>query len=255
MKQEEYLSLLVDLHKNSARQGPGGEEQTKKAIDIAIPDKSIPLQIADIGCGTGASTLQLARELNGHITAIDFTQQFLDILNKKAKENNLSERITTLNCSMATLPCSENQFDLIWSEGAVYNIGFENGITYWRRFLKPDGIIAVSEITWLTETRPYKLDSFWQNEYPEIDTAPAKISILEKHGYHLLDYYYLPKYCWRDNYYLPIQNEFVNFLSRHNHSQSAQELIEAEKEEIALFEKYNAYYSYSFYVAVRDNNK
>ena len=56
------LSLLVDLHKGGARQGPGSDAQTKLALDLSgLQEKQGPLKIADIGCGTGASTLVLAR--------------------------------------------------------------------------------------------------------------------------------------------------------------------------------------------------
>ena len=66
------FQLLVDLHKRAKRQGPGGDVETRKAIGLAMLDPSTPLKAADIGCGTGASTIQLARLLNAKITAIDF---------------------------------------------------------------------------------------------------------------------------------------------------------------------------------------
>ena len=31
--------------------------------------------------------------------------------------------------------------DLIWSEGAIYNIGFERGLNEWREFLKTGGTL------------------------------------------------------------------------------------------------------------------
>lgn len=73
--------------------------------------------------------------------------------------------------------------DAIWSEGAIYNTGFENGVEAWRKHLKPGGILAVSEITWLTRERPADLQAHWKREYGGIDSALAKIAILEKHGY------------------------------------------------------------------------
>jgi len=66
------IQLLIDLHKLNFRQGPGGEVETKKALMLAGLDKSRPLKIADIGCGPGALTIQLAKELDAEITAVDF---------------------------------------------------------------------------------------------------------------------------------------------------------------------------------------
>ena len=70
--------LLIDLHKQGHRQGPGGDAETELALNLAMIDRDAPLKIADIGCGTGASTLLLAQLLKkSHITAVDFLQDFL----------------------------------------------------------------------------------------------------------------------------------------------------------------------------------
>ncbi|MEM6513963.1 MAG: class I SAM-dependent methyltransferase, partial [Pseudomonadota bacterium] len=151
------LELLIDLHKDGERQGPGGERETRRAIELADLHKQGTLEIADIGCGTGASTLVLAEALDAHITAVDLFDTFLSRLALRADERNVVERITCLEASMETLPFDDQSLDVIWSEGAIYNVGFEAGVTAWRRFLKPDGVLAVSELTWLTEHRPEAL--------------------------------------------------------------------------------------------------
>ena len=245
---EDYR-LLIDLHRTAERQGPGGEIETKRAMELAKLDRSRHLKIADIGCGSGASTLLLAQELNADITAVDFLPEFLDILQSKARLHSVTNKITPLLCSMDSLPFSDEEFDVIWSEGAIYNVGFETGISRWKRFLKPGGVIVVSEITWLSSTRPLDLQAHWEKEYPEIDTAPSKIGVLERHGYTPEAYFVLPQYCWLDNYYRPMQKRFVDFLHRNGHSEQAKAIVDAEKKEIAIYEKYNAYYSYGFYVA------
>jgi len=241
--------LLIDLHKHAVRQGPGGEVETKRALKLAGLNRSCPLKIADIGCGTGASTVLLAKELDAEITAVDFLSEFLDVLQSRAYDNGVADKITTLNCSMDALPFAEKEFDVIWSEGAVYNMGFEAGVSAWSRFLKPGGKLIVSEITWLSTTRPLDLQSHWEGEYPEIDVASSKIGILERHGYSPEAYFVLPTHCWLENYYRPMQSRFDEFLERHGQSDQAKAIVEAEKYEIALYEKYSAYYSYGVYVA------
>lgn len=145
------------------------------------------LKIADIGCGTGASTLVLAKALDASVTAVDFLPDFLHDLDIAAERQNLGKMITTLSTSMDALPFEEQSLDAIWSEGVIYNIGFANGIKAWRRFLKPDGILAVSELTWLTQARPAELEQHWNREYPEVNTASAKMAILEGNGFSPLD--------------------------------------------------------------------
>jgi SAM-dependent methyltransferase len=150
---------------------------------------------------------------------------------------------------MDALPFNEEEFDIIWSEGAIYNMGFNDGVSYWKQFLRPGGMLVVSEITWLTSTRPVELQAYWENEYSEIDTASAKMRILEEHGYSPEAYFVLPTSCWLENYYGPLENRFLHFLQRHRTSEKARAIVRAEREEIALYEKYNTYYGYGFYIA------
>lgn len=243
------LELLLDLHLEADRQGPGGDKETQKAIELAGIDRNASLKIADIGCGTGASTLTLARLLNARITAVDFLQGFLDVLMNRARSHGFNDRITPLCASMDQLPFDDREFDVIWSEGAIYNIGFEKGVADWKRYLKPGGLLVASEITWLTHTRPPELENYWNSEYPEIDTASAKISILEKQGYTPLGYFVLPEHCWLDNYYNPIRNRLDDFLIRHGNSEQARAIAEAEHREIELYAKYKTYVSYGVYIA------
>lgn len=243
------FQLLIDLHRHAERQGPGGEAETKRALELAGLDRSRPLKIADIGCGTGASSIILAKSLDADITAVDFLPVFLDELQTRANDHGVADRITTLSYSMDALPFANGEFDLIWSEGAVYNMGFEAGISAWRRFLKPGGKLVVSEITWLSATRPPELQAYWEREYPEIDVASAKIGILERHGYSPEAYFVLPVYCWLENYYRPMQSRFDAFLDRHGRSNQAKAIVEAEKHELALYEHNSAYYGYGVYVA------
>ena len=161
----------------------------------------------------------------------------------------LSEKVTSLCCSMDNLPFGDEEYDVIWSEGAIYNVGFERGVIDWNRFLKVGGLLVVSEITWITASRPSALQKYWESEYPEMDVASSKICILEKNGYSPIGYFILPEHCWLDNYYRPMQNSFKDFLNRHGNSEAARAIVETENREIELYEKYKAHYSYGVYVA------
>ncbi len=242
------LQLLLDLHRSNPRQGPGGDDETRLAITLSGLAAKSNLRIADIGCGTGASTLVLAAELEARISAVDFLSEFLAELDSRTKHAGVAGRISAVHASMEALPFGDAQFDAIWSEGAIYNMGFAAGLEAWRRYLKPDGIVAVSELTWLTDQRPDELQAHWDREYPEVDTASAKIAVLERLGFTPIGYFPLPEHCWLDNYYRPVQQRFPAFLDRHGHSEAARAIVAAEKAEIALYEQYRDYVSYGFYI-------
>ncbi|MEM9243152.1 MAG: class I SAM-dependent methyltransferase [Pseudomonadota bacterium] len=241
--------LLIDLHKDGKRQGPGDDTHTQLALNFSgLLQRSELLKLADIGCGTGASTLVLAENLNAAITAVDLFPQFLNILQRKAKHKKLKGKIEALPCSMDSLPFQENSLDAIWTEGAIYNMGFKKGVAYFKRFLKPKGILSISEITWLTQNRPEDLTSYWHSEYPEIAIGSEKIKILEQQGFTLKAYFPLPESCWFDSYYHPLQNRFKDFLAKHT-SEEAQSIVNSEIHEIEQYKKYRDYYSYAFYIA------
>jgi SAM-dependent methyltransferase len=248
---DDQFELLVDLHLDGERQGPGSDQATRLAIRLAGLDETTDLTIADIGCGTGASTLVLAQDLDAQITAVDFLPPFLHRLDERASRRGLADRITTHAASMDELRFDEDSLDVIWSEGAIYNIGFEHGVGSWRRFLRPGGVLAVSEITWLTDGRPPELEDHWTSEYPEVATASTKLAILEASGFSPLGYFPLPESCWLDHYYQPMQSRFGAFLDRHGHSAAANDIVEAERNEIDLYVRFSAFVSYGFYVAER----
>ena len=134
------------------------DDETRLAIPLSGLTGRTGLKIADIGCGASASTLVLAKALDASVTAVDFLPDFLRDLEIAAERHNLMKRVETLAASMDALPLAEQPFDAIWSEGAIYNIGFAEGIMAWRRFLKPDCILARSELTWRTKARPADLE-------------------------------------------------------------------------------------------------
>jgi len=245
------LALLEALHVGGERQGPGSRETTRRAIGLAGLDRAENLEIADFGCGTGAATLELARLPGARVQALDLLPGFIAALEARAAQAGLEERITPLVANMEAPPLGEKSLDVLWSEGAIYNLGFAHGIESWRSLLRPGGILAVSELTWLTSTRPGELDRHWQEHYPEVGTAGEKLALLEAAGYDLIAYFALPKEDWLTHYYGPLRQRFPGFLELAEHSDAAQAIVADEEHEIALYERFSDHVSYGFYIARR----
>ncbi len=241
------FGLICEYFSGMERQGPGSQEQTIKALSF-IDNLTNESLIADIGCGTGGQTMVLAQHAPGHITGIDLFPLFIELFNHNAAKLNLQSRINGVVGSMDNLSFLEEELDLIWSEGAIYNIGFERGLNEWRKFLKTGGYIAVTEASWFTDERPAEIDDFWQNAYPEIDTIPNKVARMQKAGYIPVATFILPENCWIENFYVHQVKAQELFLKKYAGNMTAEAFIASEQHEAQLYYKYKAYYGYVFYI-------
>ena len=185
------------------------------------------------------------------VAGVDLSAEFLRRLSEHARAAGCAGRIETLQGSMDALPFAPRSLDLIWSEGAIYNMGFAAGIDAWREFLRVGGVLAVSEITWLRPDPPAELAQHWSSEYPQIATASAKMALLERAGYDPLGYFVLPPTAWIENYYTPIEHRMAAFLARHPGRAEAVEIAAMERHEADLYRRYREWFGYGFYVARR----
>ncbi|MBP8967549.1 MAG: class I SAM-dependent methyltransferase [Paludibacteraceae bacterium] len=240
------LNIIYDFFSNSERQGPGSPEETLRALSFinGLTEKS---KIADIGCGTGGQTMVLGQNTPCEIIGVDAWPDFIDQFNQNAQSKNLQNRVKGIVGNMENLPFEEEELDLIWSEGAIYNIGFERGLNEWRKFLKKGGYIAVTENTWFSEERPAEIQDFWQKAYPEIDTIPTKVAQMQKAGYLPIATYVLPESVWIAYYsWQTLRREA--FLKKYSGNKAVEEFIDAQRYEAELYDKYKEYYGYVFYI-------
>ncbi|HPT54914.1 MAG TPA: class I SAM-dependent methyltransferase [Fervidobacterium sp.] len=154
------FALINEFFTELERQGPGSTEETIKALGF-IGNLSDKTKIADLGCGTGAQTIVLAQNTEATITALDLYAGSIDKLNATIEKLGLQNRVKGVVGSMDNLPFQNDEFDIIWSEGAIANIGFEKGLNYWRRFLKKGGYIALTYESWFTDKRPAEIEEWW----------------------------------------------------------------------------------------------
>ena len=185
------------------------------------------------------------------VLAIDLVPEFLAAVEEQVTTEQSRSQVHTVQADMNDLPLPKESFDLLWSEGAAYSMGFAEAARSWREFLAPQAILAVSEITWLTHERPREITEYWQSEYAQIDTASAKMEVLESNGYAPIGYFSLPSECWTGNFYAPLTEQVHVFEARHPDSEAAGLISAAEKEQIELYERFSEFYSYGFYIARR----
>ncbi len=146
------------------------------------------LRILDIGCGSGISTLELARRTNGEIIALDIDKIALERLHKKIERAGLSDRVKTLNCSLIDMEFSDESFDIVWSEGSIFILGFEKGLKEWRHLIRSGGFMVIHD---------------------EIGDVDKKLVGISKNGYELVNYFILDTDTWWNQYFSPLE-QLVN---------------------------------------------
>jgi serine/threonine-protein kinase HipA len=240
--------VFMDLHLRLPRQGPGSKEDTAKALSLLGPLPPTP-SILDMGCGAGAQTFDLLELTDARLTAVDLMQPALKKLTDRAEAKDIPQERLALVCGdMENLDLEGETFDGIWSEGAIYSIGFANGLKLWRQHLKPGGLIVVSEVTWLTETPHPKAKLFWQEGYPAMENIHGNIKRGTEQGYEFLGHHTISEQTWWDSYYTPKEQAVKEMKKEFPTSDlSAQRVLAEAAAEVALFRNHGQDYSYVFY--------
>lgn len=244
-EQEKYIRALIELHQGLERQGPGDTNFSNYIIS-QISELPTSPRIADIGCGAGAATLFLADKFKSKVRAVDFAREFLDELINRAKQRGLEHLVEAIECDMGSLDWEPETIDLLWSEGAAYNLTFEGALKAWRPLMAANGIAVISEMSYFTSQVPESVRFYWQNAYPAIGTESENSNHANSLGFEILVIHRLPSKAWWDNYYGPLREKMDFF--KHSEDHVMQFVIKEIEEEMKLFEKYEKYYGYSFYI-------
>jgi len=241
--QAEYVAALTELHRGLDRQGPGDAEFSRDLLSSLPPLPRSP-RIADLGCGAGAGALLLASRYQSQVKAVDSSVVFIEDLKTNARRAGLDHLVVPIHADMAALDWPIASIDLLWSEGAAYNLGFERALRLWRPLVANDGIAVVSEMSWFTDQPPGPAMAFWQVAYPTMATESENVRRAGAAGFHVVSTRRLPSAAWWKNYYDPLR-ERMKSIKR---TPVIDAVLRETEEEMALFERFSDAYGYTFYL-------
>lgn len=224
--------------------GPGSDEDTLMVLNM-LP-QAVHGVILDAGCGAGRQTLTLAKRLQTLVHAIDTYEPFLADLAQRAREAGLGHLIQTHCMDMADIPGTFREIDLLWCEGAAYNIGFPNALRTWHSAIKPGGFAVVSELSWVRDEIPADVQQFFEAGYPDMRSANENRVLAQDAGYHVLCTHTLPAQAWVEGYYDILEPRARALLDHPD--ETVRGFASETIEEIRIFGCSEDSYGYVFYV-------
>lgn len=242
--------VFFEVYEALPRQGPGSLACTGRAFALCRDLPPAPA-VLDLGCGGGAQTLHLASLTKGTIAALDRHAPLIGRLTQKVVELGLSHRIRPVVGDMSQPSFPPGSFDLIWSEGALHNIGLGNALRLWRPQLAPRGYLAFTEAVWRQPDPPEEPRAFWDREYPALTDVPANLAMVARAGYDVAGHFTLPAEAWWNDFYTPMEARVRLLRLKYADDREAAVTLDSIEREMDLYRHHSAFYGYEFFVLRR----
>jgi SAM-dependent methyltransferase len=243
--------IFFEVFETLPRQGPGNRASAAKALALCRDLPPSPAVI-DLGCGVGGQTLHLAELLPGAIiTALDRHAPSIERLRSVVAIRGLAGRIQPMVRDMANPGLPPASFDLVWSEGALYNIGIESALQVCSGLLRAGGYLAFTDAVWRKENPPPEVKASFEDDYPAMGRVPDVLAAIKKSGFSLIGHFTLPDEAWWDDFYTPMEIRIEELRTKYGDDDEALAVLDQLAQEPIMHQRYSDYYAYEFFVVRR----
>jgi SAM-dependent methyltransferase len=245
-----FWEIFFEVYESLPRQGPGNRDCAERALRLCTGLSRAPM-IVDLGCGVGGQTLHLADLTTGSIVAVDQHAPSIERLRATLAARGLTQRVQARVGDMAHLDLPQESYDLVWSEGALYNIGIENALRICRGLLRPGGCLAFTDAVWRKKDPPPEVKAGFDEDYPTMGTAADVMTAIRQGGFELLGHFTLPDEAWWDDFYSPMEQRIRELRRKYGSDGEALALLDQLAREPEMHRSHSNYYAYEFFVARR----
>lgn len=245
-----FRELFFDVFESLPRQGPGNRACAARAL-ASCGDLPPSPKVLDLGCGVGGQTLQLAELTSGSIVAVDSHAPSIERLRAVVAARGLADRIRPMVGDMAEPGLPPASFDLVWSEGALYNIGLKRALGVCHGLLRAGGYLVFTDAVWRKENPPLAVKAIFADDYPTMGRVPDVLAAIDRCGFSLSDHFTLPDEAWWDDFYTPMELRLAQLRGRYADNDEALAVLDQLAREPQMHREYADWYAYEFFVARR----
>ncbi|NDY57451.1 class I SAM-dependent methyltransferase [Desulfovibrio sulfodismutans] len=245
-----FREIFFEVYEALPRQGPGNRASAARALALCDGMPIVP-RILDLGCGVGGQTMHLVALTDGHIVAVDSHAPFITQLTASVAANGLGHRIKPLCADMAHARFPSGSFDLIWSEGALYNLGLDVALPLCRDLLRPGGHLVFTDAVWRKSDVPDEVRRGFESDYPTMGWMRDVLAAVARHNLDVLGHFTLPDEAWWEDFYTPMQARVRELREKYSGDAEAQGILDILDRETELHAAHADCYAYEFFVIRR----
>jgi SAM-dependent methyltransferase len=184
------------------------------------------------------------------VLGLDLHAPFLRELEERARRAGLGPQVHAVRADMGRAPFAPGSFDLVWSEGALYSVGFSRGLEIACGLLRPGGHLVATEPVWLDRDPPAEIRRWWEGECPAIAPVEATLALVAAAGLAVLGHFSLPASTWWE-YYGPLEARLAELRRRHAGDAVALEVLDEARVEVEMYRRFGSSYGYELFVCWR----